>query len=467
MRTPLKVVCCVVIAFAIILIIHPFMPSEAKPLPDISNLTLNDTEIGSGCLTVPLSLTAENTMEVPSFCIGGLCKLVLYTNAIMGAFGPGYSMEVYYAQLPSPSKSWYGGPNISLAGVAFSEGYGYNGDGEAQGVFLWGTTQDGEYIRIMDDGPFENSPELWSIESQASRSLTQASLQVCAIPGAVYSGPITSSQTIDTPEFCQDSLCMILRFSYAEFIAFGPGLTFPVFYDQDSWDHSWIGGPNINLGGMGFSSGSGRNGDGTKRTIFDGGISNGGGYAYLVDDGLEFSGDSWSVYFESGEDLDRVFYYFAPMACTKYEITERETPLDMPAYCLDSLCTMVRWTDDYFGAWGPGLSWPVSYVQRSLNNTWIGGPSLCLGGQCFSHGKGLNGDTSFDVIYDGGLTDSGTGSVILMDDSVDAFETNPLKWSVFFSPTDDLTAASFYICSNTCEETVFMINKQYLPITLR
>ena len=73
MRTPLKVVCCVVIAFAIILIIHPFMPSEAKPLPDISNLTLNDTEIGSGCLTVPLSLTAENTMEVPSFCIGGLC----------------------------------------------------------------------------------------------------------------------------------------------------------------------------------------------------------------------------------------------------------------------------------------------------------------------------------------------------------------------------------------------------------
>ena len=28
---------------------------------------------------------------------------------------------------------------------------------------------------------------------------------------------------------------------------------------------------------------------------------------------------------------------------------------------------------------------------------------------------------------------------------------------------DDLSAATYYICSNTCEETVFLINDQYIP----
>jgi hypothetical protein len=83
-------------------------------------------------------------MPVPDFCINGLCKLMLYTNATMGVFGTGYSWEVYYYQWgPSNSNIWIGGPNISLGGVEFSDGFGYNGNGNSEGVFLGGSAPDG------------------------------------------------------------------------------------------------------------------------------------------------------------------------------------------------------------------------------------------------------------------------------------------------------------------------------------
>ncbi len=457
----------VVIALLIFLAIALSVSFEAQPVNAATPVDGQDSPQLSTCQTIPLSELAQDTMPVPEFCIGGLCKLTLFTNTILGAFGPGYSLEVYYAQVDTTSNPWYGGPNTSLSGVAFSDGYGYNGNGIAEGIFLWGTTSDDGYFRIMDDGPDENIPDLWTIESRPSKSLTQASLQVCALPGTQYSGIITSSQTISVPEFCLDDLCMILRFSYADIGAFGPGLSFPVYYDQDSWDNSWIAGPNVNLGGMDFSFGGGQNGDGSSEGIFLGGITDGGGYAKLYDDGLEYSSDNWSIDFSNGDDLDLIFYYFVPMVCTKQTISQAETNFDMPAYCLDSLCTILRWTDAWFGAWGPGFSWPVNYIQRSNTNKWIGGPALCIGGQCFSHGKGLNGDTSYDVIYDGSLTSSGTGYAILVDDSEIASETAPNKWNITFSPKDDLTAASFYICSNTCQETIFMINNNFLPLFSR
>ena len=419
----------------------------------------------TSCRNYQLELTASDAIPVPDFCIGGLCKLLLYTNTAMGAFGPGYSWEVYYAQLPSPSKQWYGGPNVSLGGVAFSEGSGINGNDTGEGVFLGGTTQDGGYIRIMDDGAFETSPELWTVESKASRSLTQASLQVCAIPGTIYSGIITSDQSIPVPEFCVDSLCMILRYTDATFGAFGPGLSLPVFYEQDSGDNRWIGGPRISLAGMKFSAGLGINGSAAE-DIFDGGIAEGGGHAKLLDDNGETSPEWWSVDFESGDVLDEVFYYFSPMSCKKVTtLNPGLNTIGVPPICVDELCTLVRWTDGLFGAWEPGLSWPVNYQQDSETDAWIGGPALCLGGQCFSDGEGTNGNDIEEMIFSSGVTEKG-GTVRLMDDS-EAYDNAADFWLVDWEETDDLTEVAYYFCSNTCEETAFMINRQYLPLVDR
>ena len=352
-----------------------------------------------GCRTYLLSEVASTEMPVPSFCVDGLCKLVLYTDAIFGAFAPGYLWEVYYYQWGPSSNMWVAGPNISLGGVDFSEGFGENGNGYGEGVFLGGVTGDGGYIRIMDDGPNENDPNLWSIEARASSTLTQASLQVCSIPGIETRPNITEHTAIDMPEFCLDSMCMVLRFTFATFGSFGPGLSMPVFYQQDSSTDSWVGGPNIGLGGVGFSSPNGNNGtDSSMTPIFDGGVADGGGVAQLLDDGAEWSDSQWSVFFEGDDQLNMVYYFFAPMTCIEYDITGGLTNIVRESFCRDEMCTIVRWTDAWFGAWGPGFSFPVHYIQRSSTNNWAGGPALCLGGQCFSSGSGLNGDSSAEII---------------------------------------------------------------------
>jgi len=258
MRNWLKFIVCVLLGALLLLSIPLGLLDLPSPPLAVEAADAELTTPGLNCITTQFDLTASDIIPVPEFCIGGLSKLLVYTNAATGAFAPGYSWEVYYAQLPSPSKEWYGGPNISFAGVEFSDGYRINGNGAGEGVFLGGTTQDGGYFRSMDDGESENSPEFWTIESKASRSLTQASLQVCAIPGTVYTGMINSDQTIPVPEFCIGSLCMILRYADATFGAFEPGLSLPVYYKQDSSDNDWIGGPNISLGGMAFSAGMGK-----------------------------------------------------------------------------------------------------------------------------------------------------------------------------------------------------------------
>lgn len=69
------------------------------------------------------------------------------------------------------------------------------------------------------------------------------------------------------------------------------------------------------------------------------------------------------------------------------------------------------------------------------------------------------------MIFGSGVTASG-GYVHLMDDS-QAYYNAPDFWLAYFNDTDDLTEAAYYLCANTCEETVFMINKQYLPLINR
>ncbi len=421
----------------------------------------------TACVRVPLSMTAEQTMPVPSFCISGLCKLVVYLNANMGAFAPGYAMEVYYYQWAADG-FWIAGPNITLGGVSFSDGFGYNGNGAAKGVFLGGTTSDGGYVRIMDDGDNENSADDWTIQMKSSPTLTQASLHVCAIPDAEARANISTSTAIDMPDFCVDDLCMVLRFSYGQFGDFGPGFLLPVFYDQDGVSNDWIGGPSLSLAGVSFASSAGENGDGAGMTpILDGGTSDGGGYARLLDDGAEWSNSEWSVRFQSGSDLTSVYYFIAPMTCTKHAITNQYTDLSVPGDCVDGLCTIVRWTDAFMGAWGPGFVLPVHYRQDSQTGAWLGGPALCMGGQCFSDGSGVNGDSVERKVFNTGYTTPHGGSVILWDDRVAQAETWTGEWEVVLDKQDDLTAAAYYICSNTCQMTEFLINGNFLPFVVQ
>lgn len=456
-----------VLIFCLVLIGFQVGVWEYRPLPVVA-ADAQDDDSEPACRTFILSEVASTEMPVPSFCIDGLCKLVIYTNSIMGAFAPGYVWEVYYFQWGSSTNTWVAGPNTSFGGVEFSEGYGINGNDYGEGVFLGGSTGDGGYIRIMDDGPNENDPNLWSIEAQASETLTQASIQVCSFPGVETRPNISSSTAIDMPEFCLDGMCMILRFTFATFGGFGPGLSLPVFYQQDSATESWIGGPVVSMGGISFSSPYGDNGtDSTMSPILDGGIADGGGVAQLLDDGAEWSDSQWSVYFEGDDQLNMVYYFIAPLTCYKYDITAIYTNIPRPTECLDELCTIIRWTDAQFSAWGPGLSLPVHYIQRSTTNRWTGGPALTFAGASFSSGLGLNGDTSAEIIFDSGRTTPNEGYVILRDDSVTAGETYSYFWNVVKNAQDDLSAASYYICSNTCEETVFLINREYLPIINR
>ena len=450
----------IVLCIFLVILFPQGIKAESLPPDDFKPLASSTAGAGSACASIQVDMTATNTMPVPSGCKDQLCKLILYTNSNMGAFGDGYSMEVYYYQW-SGTNSWVGGPNIDLGGVEFSDGFGDNGDGIGEGVFLGGTTSDGGYVRIMDDGDLENDPNLWTIESRATASLTSATLNVCPISGCIYEA-VSDNAVINTPSFCNDGLCMILRINYNDFGAFGPGFSTPVFYDQDSASDEWIGGPQISIGGMDFSAGWGENGSGGMTPIFSGGITAGGGFARLLDDGAEWSASQWSVEFNNGTDMDWVQYGICPMACTEHHLSTHAN-LDTPAYCMDSLCTIARWTNALFGAWGPGLSWPVSYKQNSADNSWIGGPSLCIGGGCFSDGSGTNGDTGEGKIFSGGLTSPNQGYVWLQDDDVIG-ETNPNQWNVEFNAQDDLTAASYYVCSNACEETTFLINNKYMPL---
>jgi len=63
-------------------------------------------------------------------------------------------------------------------------------------------------------------------------------------------------------------------------------------------------------------------------------------------------------------------------------------------------------------------------------------------------------------IFNGGITDGG-GYARLLDDGAEWYDP---QWNVEFNSQEDLTAASYYFYSNNCQETIFLINKQFLPL---
>jgi len=442
---------------------------ELTPLvKSVKAANVYNGENQTGCTSIQLDSYAVNSMPVPSACVDGFCKLHLYTDAAMGMFGAGYTWEVYYIQ-NGTDNSWAGGPNITLGDYSFSDGNGTNGNGNPEGVFLGGDTSDGGYVRIMDDGAAENSADLWTIETQSSPSLTRAFLQVCPLTDCYYT-TIVSDSFIPVPDFCIDDLCMITRYTDATFGAFGPGFTLPVYFKQNGTTNDWIGGPDINLGGIGFSQSGGTNGDGVKEYIFDGGVTNSGdGYARLYDGKFDSNSSDLYISFNAADELTHAVFEICPMNdCSLQTASQQYTNFNTPSFCKDALCTVVPWVDGTFGAFYPGFHWQVYYEQSSSNNAWFGGPSICFGGICYSDGVGVNGDTSSEILFEGGRTTPNEGYAVLRDDSLSAGETNANQWNIVLNKQDDLTSASYHICANDdCQTTIFLINKIFIPSVLR
>jgi len=109
---------------------------------------------------VPLA-AGQYVVDVPSFGIDGWCQILLWTDGNLGEWGPGFLSSltgaVSYMQNSSDG-SWIGGPNFGIAGVAFSDGRGVNGDGNAEGVLSAAGV-----VNLLDDGA-ESSPNHWTVQ---------------------------------------------------------------------------------------------------------------------------------------------------------------------------------------------------------------------------------------------------------------------------------------------------------------
>jgi len=119
-------------------------------------------------------------IDVPDFCIDGMCSVFIWTDGTVGAFGPGLLWPVYYTQ-SSADDSWIGGPNLFIAGVGHSDGVGVNGDANFDRVFIGvGSETGGPVVQVLDDSYAEDSPYLWTINfNPVPGEFTQASIIIC------------------------------------------------------------------------------------------------------------------------------------------------------------------------------------------------------------------------------------------------------------------------------------------------
>lgn len=451
---------------------HPGrLTDRSGPQPDGNGPTFGEGLAISmaGCAQYALSDAGEQIVDVPSFCIDGLCRIMLWHDATIGAFGPGISWPVYYTQR-SADASWIGGPSLAIGGFSYSAGAGINGDDSGEGIFLGGTTADGGTVSLYDDSDAESSLHQWTVEVTPDGSWEDAAFFICPLVYERYDVSAAGTTSVDVPSFCYDDMCGVLLWNDATMGAFGPGIYWPAYYSQDSSTGDWIGGPNISLGGASFSAGAGTNGDATSRAVMGGGQTTSGGYAYLYDDhsGTETSADRWTIDFNPDADLTQASYFIYPLECVGHHVSAGPTVeyIDVPQACVHGVCTILAWNDATMGTFGPGLHWPVYYTQSPADDGWIGGPSVALGGVSFSDGAGTNGDTSGDALFTGGRTTPGDHYASLWDD-YGALENSADQWSIVFNPGDDLSAASFYICLGACQRYNVMMTRLLLPIVLR
>ena len=455
-------------------------PVSVSPQTTVG-LPLQDSR--SECVQATAPLTGESAIDVPSFCIGELCQIMLWDDARSGAFGSGLRMPVYYTQNPTDA-TWIGGPNLNLAGATFSDEGGTNGDAISDTIYGGGVTSEGNLYSLYDDWGTEISSTQWMIRFEGTAIQEEAPVfYVCPlVVDAMFERFDVSSagtMTVPVPDFCIDGVCGILLWSDANMGAFGPGMLWPVHYTQNSGDGSWIGGPNTPSGiaDADFSKGAGVNGDGVTDTVFIGGETSSGSYVRLHDDSvIESSPDQWTIEFVPDSNLTEAAYLVYPLMCDHHPITlTGGTVISMPLGCIEGMCTVLTWHNGgsmtNTSAFGAGIQLPVYYTQSPTDDTWIGGPHLCLAGMCLSEGAGTNGAYGGEEIYEGGRTPSG-GYVGLSDDSNDeAYGSESILWTAFLEPQDDLTEAAVYICPGWCVQydvpVRFITDKVWLPLVQR
>ena len=251
------------------------------------------------------------------------------------------------------------------------------------------------------------------------------------------------------PEACIEGFCKLVLYKNTAMGAYASGYVWEVYYLQFS-DDSWIGGPNVCLGGFCYNGGEGINGNGLSEGVILGGETSDGGYIRILDDGdSENFNNQWTVEFQSSPSLNHVFLQACPLeGCTWETVTENNVAIPVPDFCdseYPEFCMVLRHTDATFGSFGPGFSLPV-YINSDVDgseHSWIGGPYVSLGGVSHSWGWGTNGDGTQTAIFRGGET-AGGGYAALYDDGPG--ESSDDQWYIFFKGDGELTQATFEFC---------------------
>jgi hypothetical protein len=134
---------------------------------------------GLACLQFDVPGAGLHPVDVPGFCLDGLCWITLLSDGTFGAQSPGLSWPSMYMQRWDDD-SWVTGPNIDIAGLSIGGGPGVNGDGRYTGFGFGGETAGGGVLRLLDDSAAENEWDQWTIEFRPKAGeLSYATLYVC------------------------------------------------------------------------------------------------------------------------------------------------------------------------------------------------------------------------------------------------------------------------------------------------
>jgi len=178
-------------------------------------------------------------------------------------------------------------------------------------------------VKLDVDESVFNGQALW-LEVQVEGEVLGPRQEILPVPYALHSlGPCYRYEVpdaagqyyIEVPSFAIGGMCVINLWHDGQFGAFDEGFLWDVYYTQSSSDNSWVGGPNVSIGGASFSAGAGVNGDGTADFVYEGGMTIGGGYVRLTDDSVaESSPYQWTIDFQPdpGNGFTKAVYYISP-----------------------------------------------------------------------------------------------------------------------------------------------------------
>lgn len=147
--TTMSKIIAVLVVFAVLVVGGLLLSSRSNP--DVVAF-----EKSGSCRMINLAHVGDTLIDVPNFCVNGLCTVLVWQDAIMGPYAGGFLPPVYYSQ--SEGRHWIGGPVINLGMISRGSMEGTNGDQSETPVFRGGETINGGYIRIYDDSPKETEP---------------------------------------------------------------------------------------------------------------------------------------------------------------------------------------------------------------------------------------------------------------------------------------------------------------------